>query len=161
MALLAVVAACSRGNRGGPPIKLDGTPHPASDPGVVTTADRQRVVLDRSRRYAVGAELLVFIPGTLKIAPLASAVGRYALIGVRNGEVVWVEPLSVVLDEPGIPKTAFYEGTLARVDGRSGIFADGTVLDLDPGLTVPPSLPRAVRADIDPGTHRVREFTPG
>ncbi len=160
MLLLAVIVGCSGGGSK-PPIKLDGSPRHASDQGVVTMADRHAVVLDGARHYPVGSRLLVFLPDTLAVTPLASALGRYALIGTAKGQVIWIEPLSVVLDEPGLPKTVFYQGTLSAVTNGTGVFGDGTVLDFDPGVTAPPSLPRPVRADIDPDSHRVRELTPG
>ena len=123
----------------------------------MTSADRHSIVLDGTRHYAVNPDLLVFIPGSLQLAPLAGTVGRYALVGTSKGRIDWVEPLSVVVDQPGIPPTVFYFGTLTSA-GSTATFGDGTVLKLGAGVSVPASLslPHPVRADIDPATHLVR-----
>jgi hypothetical protein len=153
--VLVLTVACSGGSPA-PTIKLDGSLHPPSDAGVVTSADRHQLVLDGTRRYSVNPHLIVFTPGTLQISPLAGAVGRFALIGTHGHRVDWVEPLSVVAALPGAGPTVFLFGTLARLTGGMAAFADGTVLPTDPSVAISGSLPLPVRADIDPSTHHIR-----
>jgi len=163
VAATLIVGACTSGRGGRPSIKLDGSPHVASDAGIVTAADRHHVTLDGKRRYAVNPNLVVFTPGTLELAPLAGALGRYALVGTDAGRLDWLEPLSAVAALPGGPPTVFFYGTIATSVATTLTFADGTVLTLAPGVKFPASvsLPVAVRADIDPGSHFVRALSPG
>ncbi|MHB8467240.1 MAG: hypothetical protein ACYDD7_20700 [Acidimicrobiales bacterium] len=158
VAVALVLAACSHGATVAPN-KLDGTPHVASDQGVVTTADRHRVVLDGVRRYSVSPNLVVFTPGSLQLAALASTFRRYALVGAHRGQVDWIEPLTVVARLPGGPPTAFFFGTLVRLAGTTATFSDGTVLRTAEGVAFGGSLPATVRADIDPKSGRVRALT--
>jgi len=147
-----LLVACSGSPK---PISLDGSPHPPTDAGVVTVGNRHEIVLDGKRRYGVNPQLIVFTPGSLELAPLAGAVGRYALIGARHGRVDWVEPLSAVVDLP--TPTVLFFGLLTRVSGPTLTFSDGTVLTLAPGVRAPKA-PESVRADIDPTTHHVRDL---
>jgi hypothetical protein len=162
VALVALLCTACTSGATGHPIPLDGTPHPATDGGVMTSVDLHGFVLDGHRHYRVTRRLEAFLPETMQPTPLLGIAGRYVLIGATDSVADWVEPLSVVVSAGGQP-TVYYFGTLKGTDGSGrAVFTDGTVLPVDPSAPLPATGggPIAVRAEIDPVSRRIRRFGP-
>jgi hypothetical protein len=152
---LCMLAACHRG-ASSPAVVLDGRARPPSDQGVITTVDRQHIVLDGVRSYSFASGVVAFSTQTLQHVALLGRIGQYVQVGTRNHAVTWVATFSVVLQLPGRLPTAYYVGRLRRLEpgGRTAVFVDGTVLRLAPGVTAPAGT--QLRAEIDPTAHEAR-----
>ena len=137
-------------------VVLDGSPRHADDEGVVTAVSRERLTLDGQRTYRVSRELQAFSTRTLEAVPLLGRSGQYVLVGVDGETVEWLASVGGVLRVPGRPAVAYYTGVLERVVGRRAEFADGTVLQMGPGIDVPEA--GQVRAEIDVEAHEVRRL---
>lgn len=152
-ALVAVLAACG-GSR--PPVTLDGSPRFPDDEGVATTVELERITLDGKRTYAVSRDLRSFSTYDMKLEPMLNRRGQYVHVGLEDRRVVWMAGIAAVV--PGDPPRVFYSGRLKAVDDGRAIFADGTVLTLQPGVVSPVS-DGFVQVEIDARAHRVRRIT--
>lgn len=155
-----LLGACSSGPPA-PHIKLDGSPRYADDEGVISKFDENtlRITIDGRRRYDISEKARVFATSTLQPVGLRGRTGQYVQVGLTKKKVVWVATFTQTVQFANTPALAFEIGTLARVDAhRRAVFRDGTVLKLAPGTRLPTKLPAKVRADIDAGTHSIREL---
>ncbi|MFL6111976.1 MAG: hypothetical protein ACJ786_11570 [Catenulispora sp.] len=146
--------ACSHGSSKAA-VVLDGRPRLANDEGVVTAVTKDRLTLDGKRTYSVDRNLQSFESTTLKVMPLLNRTGAYVQIGEDHGKVRWIASYTLVVTRPDQPPTAFHTGRVARTEAGRVVFADGSVLAVAPGVTVPEA-GRQARAEIDVPTHRVR-----
>jgi hypothetical protein len=152
-ALVAVLAACG----GSPPtVKLDGSPRFPDDEGVATTVELDRIVLDGTRTYGVSRDLRSFSTYDMRLEPMLNRRGHYVHVGLEDRRVVWMAGIAAVL--AGDPPRVFYSGRLKALDKGRAIFADGTVLTLQPGLASPVR-DGFVQVEIDARAHRVRRMT--
>lgn len=155
----ALTAAC--GGSDSPAFKLDSSPRPADDQGVVTAVSRQKMTLDGSRSYKVSDDLVSFSAYDRSVQPLLGFENSYVHVGVRGEKVVWLAGIGVVVPgAAGTPRGVVYSGSVRKVEGGQAFFADGTVLRLADGVQ-PPVLGQVVQARIDiegPKAHRVTGF---
>jgi hypothetical protein len=154
-ALLLVGGACGAGATA-PMVRLDGTPRPPSDQGVVSAVSRTSLTLDGRRTYRLTPKLQSFSTSTLTVVSVLQRKGQYVLVGARKGTVGWVASVAAVL--PTRPPAVYYEGRLQRVEGHQAVFRDGTVLVMAEGLPQQQPGPKLVR--LDPARHLVVELTP-
>lgn len=153
------VAACSSGPPA-PRIHVDGSPRYPDDEGTVTKFDENtlRITIDGKRSYVISEKARVFATSTLQPVGMRGRVGQYVQVGVSKKYVVWVATFTQVVQLANTPPLAFEVGNLVRVDSRHrAVFRDGTVLRLADGVALP-TLPAHVRADIDVGSHSIREL---
>jgi hypothetical protein len=155
---LALLGACGRGGSDGPAVKLDGSPRYPDDEGVATTVTANEVVLDGGRHYTVSDKLVSFSTYDHSVQPLVGFAKQYVQVGLKGKQVVWLAGIgAVVPGRPGAAPSVYYTGQPQRVDAKQRIvFADGTVLQLAPGVQAPST--SAVQARIDPASHRVAAF---
>lgn len=150
---LVTLGACSRG--GDDRLVLDGSPRVPDAEGVVEEISFERITLDGGRSYGVSDDLASFSTYDLAPVPMLHRKGQYVQVGLDGDEVEWMAGIGVVVRAPGAEPVVFYNGHLLRVGDGRAIFRDGTVLRLGDGVRSP--VPEGlVRAEIDPGTHRVR-----
>jgi hypothetical protein len=158
-ALAALVAlsgaACRGGSDDAPPFDLEsGRAREPHDEGVATKITVNEVTLDGTRTYPVHRQIQSFSTYDRALQPLVGFENLYVQLGLdKGGKVVWLAGIAAVV--PGDPPTVFYSGTPTGVSGTKMSFADGTVLQIPPGMTVPEGPARVRQVRIDARTHRV------
>ena len=157
--VVTLVPACRSGSGDEGRVVLDGRPRYPDAEGVVTAVSLAHVSVG-GRRYPVSDELQCFSTTTLEALPLLQRKSQFVQVGVHDGKVRWLASYGVVVRPPAGLPTVFYTGVFERLDQeRRAVFEDGSVLRLESGVSAP--LPgRAVRADIDPATGRIRALSP-
>lgn len=136
-AALVVAASVLVGCSSDAGVSIDGPRHP-DDFGVATDLSRAEITLDDERTYPVSSDLISFSTYTGEIEPMLSRAGQYVLVGLRDGEMVWMAGLGRPIDL-GDRKVALYNGQLVEIDDGSLVFADGTVIPLADGVAEPRS----------------------
>lgn len=145
---------------------LDGRPRIPDAEGVVEEISFERVALDGGRSFAVSKDLQSFSTYDLAAVPMLHRLGQYVHVGLKGKKVEWMAGIGVVVRNPTAPPVVYYNGVLVRLENDRAIFRDGTVLRLADGVTSPAESdaasggqvqpPSLVRAELDPGLHRVR-----
>lgn len=154
--LAGLLTGCSGGD--GDRLVLDGRPRYPDAEGVARGVTLERLTLDGNRSWPLRRDLQSFSTYDLGATPVLQRQDQYVQVGLRGKEVAWVAGIGVVV--AGEHPVVFYNGHLLRIDGkRRAIFRDGTVLRLADGVRSPSS-EGAVRAEIDPATHKVRALVP-
>jgi hypothetical protein len=133
---------------------LDGRPRIPDVEGVVEQISFERVILDGGRSFAIRKDLQSFSTYDLAAVPLLHRLGQYVQLGLNGKKVAWMAGIGVVV-RGAAPPVVYYNGVLVRLDGDRAIFRDGTVLRLADGVTSPVAR-GLVRAELDPGLHKVR-----
>lgn len=157
--ILLILGLVLSGCRGEGEVEFSKRVRYASDQGVVTQIDFASVKLDGQRGYSIRKDVQSFSTYNGKVTALLSWKDKYVHIGVDDDRnVLWVAGIGV-LDRSVDPPLVYYSnGLLKRVDGkRRAIFADGTVLQLDREVEIPPSNSRLTAA-IDSVRHIVLEL---
>jgi hypothetical protein len=153
--LLLLAGACGGTAEQGPSVRLDGSPRPPTDQGVVTAVSRSSLTLDAKRTYRLTPRLQSFSTSTLTVASILQRKGQYVEVGAHGRTIGWVATVAAVL--PTNPPAVYYQGTLLRVVGNQAIFRDGTIFNVKAGVRGPAKGPVLVR--IDPARHVVVEMT--
>ncbi len=140
---LALFSAC----RGTPESATELEARIPDDAGVVTMVDFERIEIDGKNSYPLSEELESFTTGDHTVRPVLSWKDRYVHLGLDDGVVQWIAGIGIVANEP--PRV-LYTGVFERLEEeRRAVFRDGTVLQLDQGVS-PPGEGREVFATIDP-----------
>ena len=154
--LIGGLGGCSKG--GDDRVVLDGSPRHPDVEGVVDAVTVDQITLDGGREYKVSPELQSFSTYDLAASPLLSRKGQYVQLGLSGKTAQWMAGIGVVVRAPGADPVVFYNGELVETDGDEVVFRDGTVLSLAKGVK-PPVETGALRAEINPVTHKVRRLS--
>jgi hypothetical protein len=133
---------------------LDGRPRVPDVEGVVEQISFERITLDGGRSYEVRKDLQSFSTYDLAAVPMLHRQGQYVQLGLKETKVAWMAGIGVVV-RGAAPPVVYYNGVLVRLEGDRATFRDGTVLQLADGVESPVDS-GLVRAELDPGLHRVR-----
>jgi hypothetical protein len=152
LAGLLVFSGCAGGDDDR--LVLDGTPRIPDVEGVVEQISFDRITLDGGRSFSVQKDLQSFSTYDLAAVPMLHRLGQYVQLGLNGKKVAWMAGIGVVV-RGAAPPVVYYNGVLVRLDGDRAIFRDGTVLQLADGVISPVGT-GLVRAEVDPGLHRVR-----
>jgi len=144
--LALALAACSSSSK--PVVALDGSPRIPDVSGIVTKADATGITTNANHTYKVSKNLIAFSTYNRKPITLASTVGSFVQMGVKDNTVLWISRIGVVVTT-GQTKTVSYQGDLVSVAGSILTFKDGTVLTLDKGLQAPAGVKGSTYANID------------
>lgn len=150
------VAACASQP---PVVKLDGSARVPDAEGIVRSASINGLSLDGNRRFKVSKKLISFSTYNREPVALASTVGAYVHLGLRDGTVVWLAKVGVVSADATGHRTVQYQGDLVTAAATRLTFKDGTVLTLADGLRAPADATGPTYVVIDADKHRVQGAT--
>jgi hypothetical protein len=163
--LLVVAPACGDGEAdvadSTPYVELDGSPRHPDAEGILVAVDADFVdlTLDGDRTYKVAEDLQCFSTQDGATVPLLQRVGEYVHVGIEGDTVVWVASIADIVDLPD-RDLVHYVGTAVDLIDGALVFADGTVLETDPKLDLPPPPKEGVRLSvtIDAAQRRIVEI---
>ena len=145
-----LLAACNR-----TPIDYAKEVRVPDDRGKVTQIDVESIQLDDKRTHEIDPEVQSFSTYNGTVLPIRSWKDKYVHIGLnKDGDVIWIAGIGVVDSTANPPVVRYTNGLLKKVEGRRAIFADGTVLQVDKSVKIPPVNFR-LTANIDPKRHLV------
>lgn len=130
-----------------------GVPRFPDAEGIVTDINFERLTLDEKDKYEISREVESFSTYGGEIMSLLLHRGRYAQVGLDGRTVAWISGIGLVLQDGSV----VYVGVVSKADKKRVIFEDGTVLQLNPRVSTPPSPGQRVKAIILPGKHQIVE----
>ena len=151
--LIAATLTLSGCNR--EPVDYSKSVRVPTDEGQVTEVDVETIQLDGKRNHPINPEVQSFSTYNGAVIPLRSWKDRYIHLGLNEDrEVIWIAGIGVIDTTADPPVVRYTNGLLKKVEGRRITFADGTVLQVDKGVSIP-RINFRLNANIDPKRHLV------